>query len=274
MTDLTRRLTAIRLAPGKHTRAERDLLRRLEAVCRQDGHDDLHAGRCKRCGLVPIDTDGEGLRRAIEERAAKLTARAAPEPDRAEHEATMHQAHGARRASGIPTWHQRRGLADITPDAQQKAAHDTLTAWVADQRTANPKPRGLLLLGPIGTGKTTLAAAAAVDLREPDGCLFRSTRDLIAAEKAAMGTDEEPMREAARARVLFLDDLAAVRETGWRVDELRGLLDARHDSCRVTVCTANLTSQQLGEMLGERTWSRLRSTADVVAVAGPDRRTT
>lgn len=270
---LIRRLTEIRLQPAKHSRADREHLAGLEAHCREHGHTgQRHAGRCVRCGVVPVEASLP--LEEISERIRRLRANPSdpPEHDEQAHDATMRQVHGARRASGLPAWHGRRGLADLDPLPEQEAAYGSVGRWVADQRKTNPKPRGLLLLGPVGSGKTTLAAAAACDLREPDGCLFRSVRQLICDAKAAMGGRDEPLREAARARVLILDDLGSVRDTPWRVDELRGLLDMRHDGGRVTVATANLTEAQLGEMLGPRSWSRLRSTCDVVVVAGPDRR--
>jgi DNA replication protein DnaC len=178
-------------------------------------------------------------------------------------------------ASDVPREH-RRALDDLTPGLTptQADAHRAASAFAGAWRNGRPLAIGLLLLGPVGAGKTAIAAALAVDCGEPAGVMFATQPHLLAVAKEAMDRrgDESPFARAARVPLLVLDDLGATRDTDWRLDELRTLLYRRHQQSLPCVVTSNRTVAYLTDWLGERTWSRLRSTVDVFVIAGADRR--
>jgi DNA replication protein DnaC len=177
--------------------------------------------------------------------------------------------------SGLPAWHAGRSLADLaaTATVEQRTALDAaerFTQRVADGVSSG----GLLLTGPVGSGKTAVAAAVAVELRRA-GVLFRHIRDFLAAakEEFSQPPDGYPITErAVRARVLVLDDLGAERRTDWTVDVTRDVLERRHAAQAPTVLTTNLAMVDLRDHLGERTYSRLFELVERVAVVGSDLR--
>ena len=135
--------------------------------------------------------------------------------------------------------------------------------------------RGLLLAGPVGTGKSTLAGAVGLWLQAPYRCSFWPVGALMAAMKAEMDTptDGYTVRQKIEKRpALVLDDLGTELPTGWQTNVLTELVAQRYDQSLTLVATTNLTPRQLEQRLGERTVSRLHEMCELVEVTGADRR--
>lgn len=145
---------------------------------------------------------------------------------------------------------------------------ETLGEWAA-----NPAGRNLIVVGPVGTGKTHAAVGAcrptffeagstlafwpvvdALDVMRPDG-------DRAAAD-AMRSVD-----------LLLLDDLGAEKGSEWTEERLFALVNWRWADERPIVATSNVPLDRLRESLPPRTWSRLvGSDAVVVNIGGADRR--
>lgn len=143
--------------------------------------------------------------------------------------------------------------------------------WLDNYREGN----GLLLVGPVGTGKSTLAGAIGRILGAPSHCSFWPVGAMIAAMKAEM--DNPPDGYTVRAKIdrraaLILDDLGTELPTGWQTNVLTELVAQRYDQSLTLVATTNLTPRQLEDRLGERTVSRLHEMCELVQVTGADRR--
>ncbi len=159
--------------------------------------------------------------------------------------------------------------------------------WVGDWHTPDHKPsQGLLFAGPVGTGKTSIAAAIAHMTGEPNVAGFWAMRDLLAAVKADFGGSAETLNRAAVKPLLVLDDLGTERPTEFVTDTVRDLLERRHDRGLLSVVTTNLpwrcqspacptrhVGACLAQHVGERVWSRLAATTRLVVLTGGDRRT-
>ena len=155
-------------------------------------------------------------------------------------------------------------------------------------------PKGILLWGPNGVGKTHLAAAAihsilakrfGVDIRYVNyQALLRTIK---ASYDQPFGSTERNAEYDAieQADVLLLDDLGSNRVTDWVEDTITELIAQRYDNCRTTIVTTNYspnpapagsqTFGYLGDRIGERATSRLRDMCRVIGFPSiPDYRGT
>jgi DNA replication protein DnaC len=133
--------------------------------------------------------------------------------------------------------------------------------------------RGLLLTGPVGTGKSTYAASVLYRARDARALWWGEEALQQAAYLHRMGSGDGPVARARRVPLLVLDDLGTARPTEHWLATVCGLLAARWEERRATVITSNLTPRAIGERYGERTRSRLVDMCDVWMMDGPDWRT-
>ncbi|HHP51074.1 MAG TPA: AAA family ATPase [Moorella mulderi] len=124
--------------------------------------------------------------------------------------------------------------------------------------------RGLFIFGPVGSGKTFLAAAITNSLIEAGHqVLFAVVPDLLDAIKATYDrpgegqTELEILDTARQVPVLVLDDLGAHAYSEWTQQKIYSLLNYRLLHELPTVVTSNLELRELEAYLGERTVSRL-----------------
>lgn len=150
------------------------------------------------------------------------------------------------------------------------ATADAVRAWVSDMPTT-----GLLLVGPVGTGKSTAAGAVALHLGAPYRCSYWPVPDLIAALKSEMGNPPEGYTVAEkikRREALVLDDIGTEHDTDWQRKVLTDLISHVYDQQQTLIATTNLAPAELERSLGERTASRLMEMCTLLPVTGADRR--
>lgn len=164
------------------------------------------------------------------------------------------------------------------PDTYQPVVAGDLDSW-----SALPAGRNLLLVGPVGVGKThaAIAAARACFDRGSD-VVFLPVVELL--DMLRPGGPEGILDNLARVDVLVLDDLGAERPTDWTSERLYALINRRWMEEAPIVATSNLPATRasapegyagssLDEALGARTYSRLvGSGAVALRISGPDRR--
>lgn len=174
----------------------------------------------------------------------------------------------------LPAWHQHRRLADLHDTGIYAHCAEPLELarkWVAKFRSDEPLRRGLYLHGPVGAGKTSIAAAIAVEVE----ALYWDTRALLAAmkEEFGLGRVAYPVKErCVRVPVLVLDDIGKQRRTDWVVEETQDIVERRFDRGGLTVVTSNLGPGEMASFVGAAAWSRLQAMCAPVEVDGPDLR--
>jgi len=137
--------------------------------------------------------------------------------------------------------------------------------------------RGLWLMGPVGTGKTTLAMLVAKSALAAGRSvaiyslprLLNEIRDTHRAERSHV----DLLDRLTAVDLLHVDDVGAERTTDWVLEELYSIVNARYEDQRSMVITTNILDREaLCEQISERTVSRLTEMCDEVPLIGHDRR--
>lgn len=162
--------------------------------------------------------------------------------------------------------------------AEMYALADTdlaeVRAWAKAWRTDPGRCPWLLLVGPVGTGKTHAAIAA---LRR--AVLVPRTVRWEFATCAQMLEDFRPNglpdadERYLKADLLIIDDIAMVKSnTEWAIEQIYRVIDTRRRNNRTTVITSNDVPARLRELLNEQIVSRIAQNCTLVALVGDDRR--
>ncbi len=137
--------------------------------------------------------------------------------------------------------------------------------------------RGLWFMGPVGTGKTTLAmlvSKAALTAGRSVAIyslprLLNEIRDTHRAERSHLAL----LDRLIAVDLLHIDDVGAERTTDWVLEELYSIVNGRYEDQRSIVITTNIDDREaLCEQITERTVSRLTEMCDELPVGGNDRR--
>ena len=206
------------------------------------------------------------------------------------------------KAANIPARYEHCRLADF--DTDFAGAHRTLAAArLAAGRFVEEYPlekTGLLLIGPIGTGKTHLAVGIMQELIRGKGvpCRFCDYRELLkqiqnSYNPSVQTTELEILQPVFNTEVLVLDELGAIRPTEWVWDTVSHILNSRYNDKKTTIITTNFAnlppgeshsghaspteaarqaarSETLGDRITERMRSRLLELCRVVQLEGSD----
>jgi DNA replication protein DnaC len=137
--------------------------------------------------------------------------------------------------------------------------------------------RGLWFMGPVGTGKTTLAmlvSKAALKVGRSVAIyslprLLNEIRDTHRAERSHV----DLLDRLTAVDLLHIDDVGAERTTDWVLEELYSIVNARYEDERSVVITTNILDREaLRTQITERTVSRLTEMCDEMHLDGHDRR--
>jgi DNA replication protein DnaC len=137
--------------------------------------------------------------------------------------------------------------------------------------------RGLWFMGPVGTGKTTLAMLVSkAALQEGRSVavyslprLLNEIRDTHRAERSHI----DLLDRLTAVDLLHIDDVGAERTNEWVLEELYSIVNARYEEQRAVVITTNIQDyDELCAQITERTVSRLTEMCDQLLLSGEDRR--
>jgi len=186
---------------------------------------------CEGSGLQIVEQDGCKVARPCECRAQRRTARLlehAQIPRRYEH-CTL--ANFETNFSGV--------------DVSLRSARMMASRFV-ECYPVETDGKGLLLVGPVGVGKTHIAVGILRALVENRGVkgLFYDYRELLKEVQNSYNpnvaaTEMEVLRPVFQAEVLVLDELGASKPTEWVWDTIAHILNSRYNDRRTTIITTN-----------------------------------
>jgi DNA replication protein DnaC len=151
-------------------------------------------------------------------------------------------------------------------------------AIAAARAWSDGRLRGLVLTGPVGAGKTRIAATAAWQYLLRGGLRWTSMPVLLA--RLGGGHNDHQRRLAVElmtgSQALVLDDLDKTRPTAYGAEQVFAVIDNRITAGAPLLVTTNLSFGELGAMFpepfGEAIVSRLAGYCRAHRVAGCDRR--
>jgi len=147
--------------------------------------------------------------------------------------------------------------------------------------------QGLVLMGPVGVGKTHLAVSILKGLTERGfGCLFYEFGSLLKEIQDSYNSNTRTSELAVLAPVLntdvlVLDELGASKPTDWVRDTMAHIINSRYNEQKLTIFTTNYLDDRkiekeetLEDRIGVRLRSRLFEMCFTVEMKGSDFRRT
>ena len=180
-----------------------------------------------------------------------------------------------RRTSCFGEDDKKAGFTFATDDRRDVQLSDRVRGYVQHFAEFRREGRGLLLLGPNGTGKTFYACCIANALLEA-GYSARVTNFALIASELQGTFDKQGVHNALlRTDLLVLDDLAAERDTAFMNEIVFQVIDARCATQKPMIVTSNLSAQAFFKpdtIERGRVFSRLKEVCIPLSVTGTDRR--
>jgi len=186
---------------------------------------------------------------------------------------------GLQRLAGIPERFADATFANFKITMTNGTAVNSAIALATHFEDAKKTGRGLVLVGPVGVGKTHLIVAilkkliakgtSARYIYAPD--LLGLLRDRSRNPEGASLLDIT-FREICSESVIAIDDIGVDRDTEWTVAQYTRIIDGRYRTKKITLLATNLGMEDLEAVIGPRSMSRLLESNDVIQMSGTDRR--
>lgn len=175
------------------------------------------------------------------------------------------------RESGLPQAMWNLTLDGLTVDADNEKGIAAAKRWAAGEI------KGLLLTGPVGTGKTVTAAAAMNAFLLRRSCRWSPLSRMAVAMRAGFKSerrDELMDLLLTPTMPIVIDDMDKSKPTDTLIDMLFQALDDRITAGTPLLVTTNLNYTETKEQYGEPIASRLVGYCEAVRMEGQDRRRT
>lgn len=179
------------------------------------------------------------------------------------------------KSSNIPKRYRNATFESFNPKDNPRALE------IAKKFVMNfPEYKGLLLAGPVGTGKTHLAAAIANSLlNKLYSVYFGNVVDIMGFIKSTYNQDSEISERDAisimtdKVDLFIIDDLGKENNTEYTLSMLYQLINRVYENEKPIIITTNFNSIELARKLGERGQaivSRITEMCEPVIFKGED----
>jgi DNA replication protein DnaC len=182
-----------------------------------------------------------------------------------------------------------RTLSAVIPDRYRDVAFDRYPVTEIDPQIVGAtrrfteriaerldEGRGLWFMGPVGTGKTTLAMLVTKAALSAGRSAARySLPGLLSQIRKTFdsGSHSQLIERLVAVDLLHVDDIGAEQSTPWVLEELYSIVNARYEERRSIVITTNILDREtLCEQITERTVSRLTEMCEELPLLGHDHR--
>ena len=137
--------------------------------------------------------------------------------------------------------------------------------------------KGLILMGPVGTGKTSLAISilrTAIN-QGYNGYLISMTSLFDTLLTLSKGPSEHYLKFENRIRnspLLVLDDFGAEYASEWVQQKVASIIADRVERSKSTIITSNLSVEQIKKAYDSRVYDRLKGTSFLISFKGKSQR--
>lgn len=150
-----------------------------------------------------------------------------------------------------------------TPKHGQEIAYEAARAFFYDFSTHTSTGAGMMLYGPVGSGKSHLACALANELlRSLHTVAYATLFEVMMLVKASWRRDAEEGEDKIYERLgavdlLILDELGVQFGSNTEILILTTIADMRSRNCLPTIMISNLGPAEAFDLVGERIFDRL-----------------
>jgi DNA replication protein DnaC len=187
--------------------------------------------------------------------------------------------------SRVPNRYLNCHLNSYKPDAKHESQKRAVAYAMRFIKEFPAVDQGLLLMGPVGVGKTHLAVSILKGLTERGGfsCLFYEFGGLLKQIQDSYNSFTQTSElgvliPVLTTDVLVLDELGASKPTDWVRDTMAHIINTRYNDQKHTIFTTNYldarkgTEETLEDRIGIRLRSRLFEMCRTVEITGSDYR--
>ena len=131
-------------------------------------------------------------------------------------------------------------------DRENEKISDALIKYCDNFAEFKAAAKGVLLYGPVGTGKTFLAACVANRLIEKGYSVhIEKLTDIVERMQEGYGKTKTVLDELTKYDLLIIDDLGTERDTAFMNEKIFSVIDARYNVGLPFIITTNLTGEQM-----------------------------
>ena len=207
---------------------------------RKDGL--LYCGKCRKAKQKVIMIPGLDAQKRIVAIMCDCEIRKMEEEEKREkYEEQLFRIERLRTASMMPGKYREATFSNYEVRPENEKAYKYARRYVAMFREMEEKNQGLLLYGPVGTGKSYTAACIANALMEKEIPVVMTSFVKILQDIQMMNKGESGYLDTLNAaRLLIIDDLGAERDTVYALEKVYNVIDSRIRKNRPLILTTNL----------------------------------